>query len=853
MMRPILVLLICALLGSSTLVPRTAAGADTTSATIELLPTLIRLSGAKSSQRLIVVQRSDDGASDQRTTAAAAGPSTALPGPLVKGPLEWTSSSPEVAIVEDGVVYPRGDGEARLRVTTAEGQSAECDVVVEGFDRPAAWSFRNDVEAILARRGCSMGACHGALAGKGGFRLSLRGYDPRADYLSIAREALGRRLEPADPGRSLLLAKPTGALPHKGGIRLQVEDRDYQILADWISQGATPPREDDPRLTRIEVIPENSRLVRGDQTQILVRAHYADGRLVDVTDWAKFSATDESIAGVDDRGQVLIRGSGQGALLVWFGSKVALARLTVPYPYEIPAEVYADSPRRNFIDDLVLAQLQTLQLKPSSRCSDEAFIRRATIDTIGRLPKLEETTAFLASTDVDKRDRLIEALLASQDFDDYWAYKWSDLLLVSGERLRPDGVKAYYQWIRRAVAENLPWDELVRKILMATGSSLENGATNFYALHQDPENLTENAAQAFLGLSIGCAKCHNHPLEKWTNDQYYAMANLFARVRGKGWGGDSRSGDGNRTIYVSQTGDLLQPSTGKPQPPAPLDAPALPIDDPEDRRKALADWMVSPGNPYFSRAITNRIWKNYFGIALVEEPDDLRLSNPASNEPLLEAAAQYLVDQQFDLKRLMRTILQSETYQRSSVPLAENEAELRYYSRYYPRRMMAEVLLDQIDQALGTSTPFDTIAFPGADRAKTDFYPPGTRAIQLYDSAIESYFLTAFGRNSREITCECQRSTEPSMVQVLHLSNGNTLNEKLAATENRIARWLQSGLSDAEIVDEFFLIALCRKASSAERERLVSVIAEYGAEQRRQAIEDACWSVLTSSEFIFNQ
>lgn len=819
-------------------------------AEILILPRQFTLDGTESMQRVIAVRGGDsigDGAGD------ALAPSSSLPGGLVTDGVQFASSDPAVAIIRDGMVVPVADGTAEIIASIDGGAESRATVTVRGTGTHYRWSFRHDVESVLARLGCNSGACHGALAGKGGFRLSLHGYDPIADFQTITREARGRRVALGDPGRSLLLAKPSGALPHKGGLRLDPESRDYRVLSGWIAAGAAPPREDDPELERISILPSESMLAPGDAAQILVNAHYSDGRVADVTHWAKFTATDEAIAGVDKAGRVDVRGSGQGAVLVWFGSKVALARLTVPYPHDVPEAVYADAPRRNFIDDLVLRQLQTLRLRPSPRCSDETFIRRASIDTIGRLPTVEETAAFLADASVDKRDRLIESLLSSEEYVDYWAYKWSDLLLVNGTRLRPEAVKSFYSWIRQQVSDNVPWDEFVHAILTATGSSMENGATNFYALHQDPENMTENAAQAFLGLSIGCAKCHNHPLEKWTNDQYYAMANMFARVRAKGWGGDSRGGDGARTLYVATSGDLIQPSRGKPQPPAPLDAPPLDPNDPHDRREVLADWMVAPGNPYFARAITNRLWKNFYGIALVEQADDLRLSNPASNEPLLEAASQFLADSGFDLKRLMREILRSETYQRSSQPLPENEAEQRYYSRYYPRRLMAEVLLDAIDQTLATSSRFDTIAYPGADKGSTDFYPEGTRAIELYDSAVESYFLQTFGRNPREITCECERSDEPSMVQVLHMSNGETINPKLAAEANRISQWIDAGLSDSEIIDQLFLTALVRQPSENERQQLLKVLGEYDADARRQGIEDMCWSVLTSSEFIFNQ
>jgi len=717
-------------------------------------------------------------------------------------------------------------------------------------DRPTI-SFRNEVQSVLSRLGCNMGSCHGALAGKGGFRLSLRGYDSEADYDAIAQQLRGRRIELADPGRSLILAKPTGALPHKGGLRLVAGSRDYQVLADWIAAGAPGPQADDPRLLRISVSPENAILAPGDTSSVTVNAHYDDGRQVDVTHWAKFTATDEAVAGVDEDGQVSVRGSGEAAVLVWFGSQVALSRMTVPFAHEIDDAVYEQAPRRNFIDDLNLAQLKTLRLLPSPPADKATFIRRATIDALGRLPTIEETQEYLADERPGNRSRLIDRLLASEDYVAYWSYKWSDLLLINGTKLRPIAVESFYKWVQQAVRENRPWDQMIREVLTATGDAREQGATNFYAIHQSPEEMTENASQAFLGLSIGCAKCHNHPLEKWTNDQYYAMANLFARVRAKGWGGEPRNGDGHRTLYVAQAGELLQPGRGKPQPPAPLDAEPIDFDAPGDRRDAIAHWMTSPENPYFARAITNRIWANFFGRGLVESVDDLRLSNPAANEPLLAATAQHLVDRQFDLKQLIRTILESETYARSSEPLPENVDDTKYHSRYYPRRLMAEVLLDCVDQVLQTSNDFNTIAFPGADSQKTDFYPRGTRAIELYDSAVGSYFLKTFGRNAREITCECERSSEPSMVQVLHLSNGDTLNPKLADPAGTISQLVDQRLSNQQIIEHLFVAALSRSPSDAESQALLAVMTEYG-DDRRQAIEDAFWSVLASTEFTFN-
>lgn len=713
-------------------------------------------------------------------------------------------------------------------------------------------SFERQVQPILAKSGCNSGACHGALSGKGGFRLSLRGYDAAADHFSITQGLRGRRIELSDPGRSLFLSKPSGAVPHQGGLRLAVDSTDYKILSQWIAEGATGPLAETAPLSSLQVSPDVTRLLPGQEVQLQVKAHYGDGAVADVTAWAIFSSTDEAIAGVDQTGKAVIRGSGEGAVLVWFDSQVRLARLTVPFPHQVPAEVYANSPRRNFIDELNLQQLESLQLRPSPRCDDQSFLRRATLDTLGRLPTAAENATYLANPEATRRDQLIEALLADPSFVDYWTYRWSDLLLINGTRLRPEAVKAYYKWIRKQVEDNLPWDDFVAQVVTASGTSFENGATNFYALHQSPEDMTENVSQAFLGLSIGCARCHNHPLEKWTNDQYYSMANMFARVRTKGWGGEPRSGDGLRTLFVAAEGELMQPKKGRPQPPAPLDGQPMEFSDPTDRRAVLAAWLTDPQNPYFARAIANRVWANFFGRGLVEAVDDLRLSNPASNEALLGAAAQHLVEQQFDLKKLMRTILQSETYQRSSQPLPENRDDSKYLSRYLPRRLMAEVLLDSIDQVLGTSTSFKEIAFPGADRQAIDFYPEGTKAIQLYDTAIASTFLKAFGRHNREITCDCERSDQPSMVQVLHLSNGDTLNPKLAKVGNWIEQGMQQGWDNATLIDQIFQVALLRKPTESERQRMLAVAAEYPEAERRQALEDVVWSVLTSTEFTFN-
>lgn len=801
---------------------------------IAILPQSVTLSGTEASQRLLV-QEKHDGHFGQQL-------------PLDK--VEFQSSNPEVVELLGDVAKPVGKGQATI-IAKVGKEIAKVTVTVKGMEKTHQWSFRNHVLAIMAKAGCNSGACHGALAGKGGFKLSLRGYDPETDHFTITKQARGRRIELADPGRSLILTKPTGAIPHKGGLRFEINSPEYRILSEWISNGAEAPKQNDPRIDRLEVLPPRVLLKPGVKQQMLVRAHYNDGHVEDVTRWVKFGSTDEAVCNVDEQGQVNVIGHGEGAITAWFASKIAIARITSPYGNNVPDSVFSNAKRHNFIDELNLAQLKELRLPPSPLTNDSGFIRRAFIDTIGTLPTPKEVTDFLKDKSPDKRDKLIDHLLARPEFVDYWTYRWSDLLLLNGQNLRPNALKAYYQWIREQVTKNTPWNEFVTTILTATGSSYENGATNFFALHQDPETMSENASQAFLGLSIGCAKCHNHPLEKWTNDQYYAMANLFSRVRAKGWGGDSRNGDGLRTLYVVEKGELIQPLTGKPQPPTPLDGESLPFDSTRDRRIHLAKWLTSPENPYFSRAIANRLWHSFFGKGLVEPVDDLRVSNPASNEKLLTALADYLIEKKFDLKELMRAILRSATYQRSSNPLPENKDEQRYFSRAYPRRLIAEVLLDAYSHVTDVPSLFTEIEFPGNDRRKTTFYPKGTRAIALYDSAVSSYFLSTFGRNQRRITCECERSNEPTMVQVLHIANGNTVNGKLQAKNNCISQWMKQKLSDEQIIDRCYLAGLSRYPTSEEKKKILAVLKESD-EDRRTLLEDLLWGVLSSREFLFN-
>ncbi|MBS0209348.1 MAG: DUF1553 domain-containing protein [Planctomycetes bacterium] len=756
--------------------------------------------------------------------------------------LAWSVDDPKVAVLEDGILRPTGNGTTKLRAKFGN-ESAEAPVTVRNMDKPFTWSFRNHVESVLAKAGCSTGPCHGAQAGKGGFKISLLGYDSAGDHSVITRQARGRRVVLSDPGHSLLLTKPTGLVPHKGGVRFKDDSIEYRVLAEWIAAGAPAPRDDDPRIERLEILPSQAQLRPGEKQPLLVLAHFTDGRVEDITRWARYTSTNESVNQVSDRGLVSVVGYGEGAITAWYLSKVVVATVAAPYQKEIPAEVFSKAPQRNLIDKLVLEKLKSLNIPPSPPTSDGEFLRRAYLDTIGMLPTVDEVTAFLADKRADKRDRLIESLLHRPEFVDYWSYKWADLLLVNSERLktsageggdpRSSQMWAYYSWIRRHVEADSPWDAMVRELLTSTGSTLENGAANYFLLHKDPLDLAETTTVAFMGTNINCARCHNHPLEKWTNDQYYQMANMFSRVRIK------LTPDGGNVIYAATEGDLVQPLTGKPQPPRPLDGKAVDIDSPADRRVALATWLVGPENPAFARSVTNRVWANFMGIGLVEYVDDMRVTNPATNDKLLSALAHHLVENKYDLKSLMRLILQSATYQRDSRPVPGNEQDRRFYSRYYPRRLMAEVLLDAVSQATGAPTEFKG-------------YPVGWRALQLPDSGVSSYFLETFGRPDRLVTCECERTQEPSMVQVLHISNGETMNNKLQAKGNRIDGWLTAKAKPEQMIEQAYLAALARQPTPQERDKILAVLAESPAAEQRQVIEDLMWGILSSKEFLFN-
>lgn len=795
-------------------------------------PPEVAISGPNRTQQLLVVINENDRMVSDVTAQAT-----------------YVSSDEKVAKVDaGGRVISTGAGEATI---TATWSDQPVTVKVRVGPVGDGWNFRNHIIPTLTRAGCNSGACHGALAGKGGMKLSLRGFDPESDHFVLTRQALGRRVDLTKPADSLMLRKAAKLMPHGGGTRFVEGDDTYRMILDWITTGARGPTETDLELTGIEVYPRSALLKPKDAIRAIVRAVYSDGTVEDVTRWARFTSSEELVAGVDEEGRITVNGHGEAAVIVNFGTRVATLTVTSPFPTKLDAATFTRAARTSFIDDLVLKKLELLRLPPSGPCTDAEFVRRAYLDTCGIVPPAAEAEKFVADTDPKKREKLIDRLLERPEFVDYWSYKWSDLLLVSSRKLPQPAMWAFYRKVRQSVADNEPWDRFAREILTASGSTIVNGGGNYFVLHKDVSELAEATSITFMGLSVGCAKCHNHPLEKWTQDEYWAFANLFSRV---GLKNGERAGE--VLIQSRRDGEALHLRRGVPMPPRPLDAKPLAVDSAVDRRNYFADWLTAPDNPYFAKAIVNRVWRNYMGRGLVEAEDDLRVSNPPTNAELLDALALDFIKAGYDMKRLMRAILTSAAYQRSSKPLPENAADERYYSRYLPRRLPAEVILDAYSDITGVPTPFNEIKSAAGDSATpVASYPAGTRAMQLPDSLLLSRFLEAFGRAERVATCSCERTADASVTQALHLNNGTTLNDKLRDKNSVIAKWLAANATDSQIVEQLFAAALARKPTEEERKNFLAILGEAakeGPQARREAIEDFVWAVLTGREFLFN-
>ena len=807
------------LLALGGLTPPAQAASPPAGAPKELLvhPKAVKLAGPRDTQRLVVLGVWADGRRWDLTPSAT-----------------FTSNIPATATADKaGTVSPVADGSTTITVE-ASGIRATVPVTVERTAADMPVSFAREIEPILTKVGCNSGACHGAQHGKGGFRLSLFGFDPAFDYAQIVQSNEGRRVVVSDPERSILLAKPSLVMEHGGGERLKLHGRDYARIRQWLADGAPAPSAKDATVTALEVFPPARVMTPGERQHLAVTAVWSDGRREDVTPVAQFDALNDAVAAVTPQGLVTAKAAGETHVMVRFGGQAAVARVTLPFA---TITNYPAVPANNFIDEKLVAKWKDLGLTPSPLASDEVFLRRLHLDAIGTLPTPDEIRAFLADKSPDKRQKAIDRVLDRPEFIDWWALKWGDLLRINRTALEEKGMWSFHNWVRAQLRDNTPVDAFVRDIITAEGSTFTDGPANYYRIGRNLEDWAESTAQVFLGVRIGCAKCHHHPFEKWGQDDYYGLAAFFARI------GTKASQEfgifGRETIvFVRPAGEANHPRTKAVVKPHPLDAGVM--EDEFDRRKRLADWLTAPGNAMFARNLVNRFWGYTMGRGLVEPLDDLRATNPASNPELLDALAADFVKAKFDLKHLLRTIFASRAYQLDSEPTPGNAADTVnvHFTRYTVRRLTAEQLADAVDAATGT-------------REKYLGLPLGTRAIQLPDAGVRSYLLDTFGRPQRVVLCECDRTTVPNIAQAMHLLNGDFLNKKIADKTGRVDRLITSKTPVPRAVEELFLATWGRLPTKDERAKCEGWV--NSAPTVREGMQDLLWVLVNSREFLFNR
>ena len=697
-------------------------------------------------------------------------------------------------------------------------------------------SFARDVVPVLTRAGCNSGACHGTPTGKNGFRLSLRGYDPTLDILTLTKEVGGRRIDRVSPGRSLILEKATARIAHEGGRRLTNDTPQYQLLHDWIAQGAEDDSIRSPRPVLLGVTPAQA-VIDDPLKSLALKAHatFRDGTKRDVTHLTRFTVNDELAARVGLDASVNRLKVGEVVIIAEYMGLITPSVVLFREPK--PDFRFPEVPEWNYIDKHVFAKLKLLQIGPAPLCTDEVFIRRAYLDAVGRLPRPDEVGAFLANTDPSKRTRLIDSLLELPEFADWWALKWSDRLGVNQRFVGKIGAVKYHQWVRGAMAANIPEDEFARRILTAAGGNYSNPPAGFYRRLRNSELRAEEVSQLFMGVRIGCAKCHNHPGENWTQDDYYALAAFFARIQYRDGPFFIQIYDKEETILTRRDAEVKQPGTGDVVAPR-FPGAASPLASEDDRRSAFAGWLTAPENPYFARATANRIWFHLLGRGVVEPVDDFRGTNPPSIPALLDALAADLVAHGFDRKHLIRTIMNSRVYQSSGETNATDADDGKYFSRYVPRRIGAEALLDAVCDATGVPEKFKG-------------FPAGTRAVQLPDGEFPYAFLRVFGRPPRASACECERENDTTLHMALMLQGGDFLQAKLTDPFGRVAALAASKRDDRAVIEQLFLATLCRRPTKDEMAALLGFLGKNDRRTRKEQIEDALHALLNHPEFLF--
>ncbi len=749
----------------------------------------------------------------------------------------WTISDPAVLAVDaTGLAIPKGDG--NVVVTAAiDGKSATLAVAVSGFANPLPVNFRNQIVPIFTKLGCNGGGCHGKSGGQNGFRLSLLGFYPEDDFEFLRKESRGRRIFPGMPVESLLLKKAVGQSPHGGGKRMEPGSYEYNLMVQWIEQGMPWGTDQDPSVVSIRCEPEARVLTRGGKQQIAVIASYSDGSTEDVTRMALFEPNEAELAESSVTGLVsTLDLSGEVAIMARYQGQVSTFRATIP----LGADTSTLPEAANLVDQAVFNKLRLLGIPASEICDDATFLRRVSLDITGVLPTEEEVRSFLAETAPDKRDQLIDRLLDSTAYADHFANKWNFVLRNKKENGEDGpGTQLFHRWIWSRMYDNVPYDQFVREIVTASGDPQINPAVTWYRDVDSVEEQVEDTAQLFLGLRIQCARCHHHPFEKWSQDDYYGMAAFYSRVGKKVIPNASGNMRDRRVFHNEGVASSSNPRSGKAIRPTGLGSPAYDVAADQDPRVKLADWMTDPQNPFFARSVVNRYWKHFFSRGIVEPEDDMRATNPPSNPELLEGLSRHFIESGFDLKELVRTICRSRTYQLSALPNDYNASDKQNFSRYYPRRLSAEVLYDAFHQVTDTSEAFGGV-------------PAGTRAMQLADASNATYFLQVFGQPRGDTACECERSTDANLAQSLHLLNGREIQDKIARDNARTARLAtDANRSPEERVREIYRWVFAREPAADELDVAVGYLKRH-ADNPRRGFEDIVWALINTKEFQFN-
>jgi hypothetical protein len=763
------------------------------------------------------------------------------------GSATYSVSDPKVArIDETGRVFPLANGTAEITIT-AEGKTVKVPLKAEKMESPLPLNFANQVNPIFTKLGCSSGGCHGKIAGQNGFRLSLLGFDPVFDYDNLLKEGRGRRVFPAAPDKSLILTKATGQAPHGGGKKMDPDSEEFKIVRRWVASGAPYGSPSDPTVARISVYPEHRVVDRKGRQQLAVYAHYTDGSVEDITRRAQYESNDTDIATVSESGLVnTLALTGQAAVMARFNGNVTTFSATVPRPGELAKFEFKEL---TAVDKFTAKKWKELNIAPSELCSDEVFIRRVYLDITGSLPDAKDVTAFVNDKTADKREKLVDKLLDTPEYAYFFANKWADILRVKRrqQQNRAYGTFAFHTWIRESIAADKPYDEFVRDIMVAIGDEAKSPPTVWYKEVRTPEQFVDDVSQVFLGQRLACAQCHHHPYEKWSQDDYWGLAAFYGRVGFKTvpTPGVSNQNQQNQKqlLFVRSTGNVQNKRTGQTAPMKALDADPMTATSDEDPRAKFADWMTSPRNPFFAKAVANRYWAHFFGRGIVDPIDDMRVTNPPSNPELLDALAQNLIDNKYSLKALVKTICKSRTYQLAAEPNEFNRGDKQSFARYYPKRLQAEVLFDAVVKLTDSPT-----AFPGLPNDK--FAP--NRAIMLPDESFASYFLDISGRPQRISACECERVNEASLAMTLHLLNSQEVQDKIARAGGRADQMVKDPRPDAEKVTELFVLATGSKPSKEKLDLALEHIAKH-EKTKKLAYENIIWALLNSKGFLFNQ